>query len=44
MEPVDEYWWTIITMVVAFIISLIVFFNAEKKWHGCIPISLSTST
>ena len=36
MEPVDEYKWIMITMVVSFIISLFVFFNAKRKWLGCI--------
>ena len=36
MEPVDEYLWVMITMVVSFIISLLVFFNAKRKWLGCI--------
>ena len=36
MEPVDEYKWIMITMVVSFIISLLVFFNAKRKWLGCI--------
>lgn len=36
MEPVDEYWWIMIAMVVSFIISLFVFFNAKRKWLGCI--------
>ena len=36
MEPVDEYLWIMIAMVVSFIISLFVFFNAKRKWLGCI--------
>lgn len=36
MEPVDEYMWIMIAMVVSFIISLFVFFNAKRKWTGCI--------
>lgn len=36
MEPVDEYMWIMIVMVVSFIISLFVFFNAKRKWTGCI--------
>ena len=36
MEPVDEYLWIMIAMVVSFIIALFVFFNAKRKWLGCI--------
>jgi hypothetical protein len=36
MESVDEYLWIMIAMVVSFIISLFVFFNAKRKWLGCI--------
>ena len=36
MEPVNEYKWIMIAMVVSFIISLFVFFNAKRKWLGCI--------
>ena len=36
MEPVDEYLWIMIAMVMSFVISLFVFFNAKRKWLGCI--------
>lgn len=36
MEPVDEYKWIMITMVVSFIISLFVFLKAKRKWLGSI--------
>ena len=36
MEPVDEYKWIMIAVVVSFIISLFVFLKAKRKWLGCI--------
>ena len=36
MNPINEYLWIMIAMVVSFIISLFVFFNAKRKWLGCI--------
>jgi energy-coupling factor transporter transmembrane protein EcfT len=36
MEPVNEYLWIIIAMMVSFIISLFVFFKAKRKWTGCL--------
>lgn len=36
MEPVNEYMWLLIAVVVSFIISLFVFFNVKRKWLGCL--------
>lgn len=36
MEPVNEYLWIIVAMVVSFLLSLFVLFNAKRKWLGCI--------
>ena len=36
MEPVDEYLWIMIAMVMSFIISLFVFYKVKRKRHGCV--------
>ena len=36
MDPVNEYLWIMIAVVVSFIISLFVFLKAKRKWLGCI--------
>lgn len=36
MDPINEYLWIMIAMVVSFIISLFIFFNTKRKWLGCI--------
>ena len=36
MEPIDEYLWVMIAIGVSFLLSLFVFFNAKRKWLGCI--------
>ena len=41
MDPVDEYRWIMITMVLAFLLSLVVFFRIQRKWLGCILQILS---
>lgn len=36
MDPINEYLWIMIAMVVSFIISVFIFFNTKRKWLGCI--------
>ena len=36
MDPINEYLWIMIAMVVSFIITLFIFFNTKRKWLGCI--------
>lgn len=38
MEPVNEYLWIMIAMVLSIIISLFVFFKTKSRWIGCLTI------
>ena len=41
MEPLDEYLWIMIAMGVSFLLSLIVFVKAKRKWLGCILLFIT---